>query len=115
VSVVLVSKDPPENQRLFANSRGWRFRLASHGGGDYIREQTVLSGQENMPGVVAYELADDRIYRKNSAVFGPGDQFCSLWNLLALVGLGDDNFTPQFSYWRRPAQLDDGGQNLPDE
>ena len=35
MSVVLVSKDPPDVQRAFANSRGWRFRLASHGGGDY--------------------------------------------------------------------------------
>jgi len=35
MSVVLVSKDPPEVQRNFANSRGWRFRLASHGGGEY--------------------------------------------------------------------------------
>ncbi|MFB3104798.1 MAG: DUF899 family protein, partial [Pseudomonadales bacterium] len=41
MAVVLVSKDSPETQRTFANSRGWRFRLASHGGGDYAREQTV--------------------------------------------------------------------------
>ena len=28
MSVVLLSKDPPETQRRFANSRGWRFRTA---------------------------------------------------------------------------------------
>ena len=28
LSVVLVSKDSPAEQRKFANSRGWRFRLA---------------------------------------------------------------------------------------
>ena len=44
MSVVMVSKDEPELQRQFANSRGWRFRLASHGGGDYIKEQTVMDG-----------------------------------------------------------------------
>ena len=47
MAVVLVSKDPPDVQRQFANSRDWRFRLASHGGGDYIREQTVCLGEEN--------------------------------------------------------------------
>ena len=52
MSVVLVSKDTPEIQRRFANSRGWRFRLASHGGGDYIREQTVMEVGDNMPGAV---------------------------------------------------------------
>jgi predicted dithiol-disulfide oxidoreductase (DUF899 family) len=65
MSVVLVSRDAPGLQRQFANSRGWRFRLASHGGGDYIQEQSVQEGAGNMPGAVVY--------------------------------------------WRRPAQMDDGG------
>ena len=112
VSVVLLSKDDPETQRRFANSRGWRFRLASHGGGDYLREQTAGGDYENMPGVVAYELRNGEIYRKNSAVFGPGDQYCALWDLLGLLGIGEDRFTPQFNYWQRPAQLEDGGENL---
>ncbi len=114
LSVVLVSKDPPELQRRFANARGWRFRLASHGGGDYIREQTVQAGVDNMPGVVLYEREGDRILRRNSAVFGPGDRYCALWSLLGLAGLEDGDWTPQFNYWSRPAKLDDGGANLLD-
>ena len=114
MSVVLVSKDAPEAQRRFANSRGWRFRLASHGGGDYIQEQSAQAGVDNMPGVVVYERQGDEITRRNSAVFGPGDLYCSLWHLLALAGLGEPEFTPQFSYWRRPEQLDDGGENVLD-
>ncbi len=112
MSVVLVSKDAPDVQRRFANSRGWRFRLASHGGSDYIQEQSVQAGVNNMPGVVTYQRNGETITRKNSAVFGPGDLYCSLWHLLALAGLGEPAFTPQFNYWIRPEQLDDGGQNL---
>ena len=114
MSVVLVSKDPPELQRQFANSRDWRFRLASHGGGDYIREQTVMDGAENMPGAVVYELDGDKITRKNSCVFGPGDMYCSAWSLMGLAGLGDGDWTPQYAYWQRPDEMDDGGENLPD-
>ena len=114
MSVVLVSKDAPELQRQFANSRGWNFRLASHGGGEYMAEQSVMDGAGNMPGAVVYTRDGDTIRRKNSVVFGPGDRFCSAWNLLALAGLGEDKWTPQFSYWHRPAQMDDGGANLPD-
>lgn len=114
LSVVLVSKDAPDVQRRFANSRGWRFRLASHGGGDYIREQTALKGVENMPGAVSYLKQGDRILRTNSAAFGPGDLYCSMWGLLALSGLGEADWTPQYSYWQRPEQLDDGGENLID-
>ena len=114
MSVVLVSKDPPELQRQFANSRDWRFRLASHGGGKYISEQTVMDGAENTPGAVVYERDGDKITRKHSCIFGPGDIYCSMWGLLGLAGLGADNWTPQYAYWKRPEKMDDGGENLPD-
>ncbi len=114
MSVVLVSRDEPALQRRFANSRGWRFRLASHGGGDYIREQSAQDGADNMPGAVVYTRDGTTIRRKNAVVFGPGDRFCSAWNLLALAGFDEAGWTPQFNYWQRPAQLDDGGANLID-
>ena len=114
LSLVLVSKDAPEVQRQFANSRGWRFNLASHGGGEYIRDQTVMEGAENAPGVVLYKLREHKIYRKNASAFGPGDLYCSAWNLLGLAGLDAENWTPQFNYWSRPQKMDDGGQNLVD-
>lgn len=114
LSVVLLSKDDPETQRRMANSRNWRFRMASHGGGDYIREQTVIEGQDNMPGVVAYDLRDGRIYRRSASPFGPGDLYCAAWHLLGVAGVAPDDWTPQYSYWRRPRQLDDGGQNVVD-
>ncbi len=112
MSVVLVSKDSPRTQRQFANSRGWRFRLASHGGGDYIREQTVMDGSDNMPGAVVYEREGEQLFRKHHCVFGPGDIYCSMWSLLGLAGLGVEDWTPQYSYWRRPEKLDDGGANI---
>ena len=112
MAVVLLSKDTPETQRRFANSRGWRFRIASHLGGKYLREQTTNPGHDNMPGAVLYEQKDGAILRKNSVVFGPGDIFCTAWNLLALAGLSEATWTPQFTYWKRPATLDDGGANL---
>ena len=114
IAVVLLSKDDPETQRRFANARGWRFRLASHGGGDYMRSESVMSDEDNAPGAVVYEKRDGKILRKNAVVFGPGDLFCSAWNFLALAGRGVDDWTPQFTYWRRPEALDDGGRNLPD-
>ena len=110
LAVVLVSKDSPQAQRIFANSRGWRFRLASHGGGAYIQEQGVFDAAENYPGAVVYELDGDVIRRKNACVFGPGDIYCGLWGLLGLAGV--EEFTPQYSYWTRPAVLEDGGENL---
>jgi predicted dithiol-disulfide oxidoreductase (DUF899 family) len=113
-SVVLLSKDSPELQQRFAHSRGWRFRMASHGDGAYNLEQSVMPGTANYPGIVCYQREGGKILRKNSTVWGPGDQFCSIWPILSLAGIGEDNWTPQYSYWQRPdaEQMEDGGQNL---
>ncbi len=114
MALALVSRDEPELQRRFANSRGWRFPLASHGGGEYIKQQTVMEGADNMPGAVVYERRDERIFRMNSCIFGPGDLYCSIWPLLGMAGLSDADWTPQFKYWSRPRNMDDGGENLLD-
>ena len=59
---------------------------------------------------MVYKREGDRVLRYNACVFGPGDIYCSLWSLLALAGLDAQTFTPQFTYWRRPDVLDDGGE-----
>jgi predicted dithiol-disulfide oxidoreductase (DUF899 family) len=112
MAVALVSKDPPDVQRRLAQDRGWRFRMASHGGGPYMTEQSV--GDGNYPGAVVYERRDGRIFRRGRAAFGPGDLYNPVWHLLALGGVGADDWTPQFHYWRRPQKMEDGGQNLND-
>jgi predicted dithiol-disulfide oxidoreductase (DUF899 family) len=110
--VVLVSKDPPEVQRVFANARGWRFRMASHGGGEYIKEQSVTAGRDNMPGMVCYVRKGGEILKMNGAVFGPGDLYCSIWHILSLAGVGETEWVPQYSYWKRPQKLEDGGERV---
>ncbi len=115
MSVVLVSKDDPDTQRRFANARGWRFRLASHGGGAYLQEQGLSEEFRNMPGAVVYERDGERIRRMNDCLFGEGDLYCSAWNLLALAGIGAADWTPQYTYWKRPSVLEDGGENLPED
>jgi predicted dithiol-disulfide oxidoreductase (DUF899 family) len=112
MAVVLVSKDPPDVQRRLAEDRGWRMRMASHGGGPYMTEQSI--GEGNYPGAVVYELEGGKILRRGRAPFGPGDLYSPLWHFLALAGVPAEEFTPQFHYWRRPQKMDDGGENLKD-
>ena len=113
-AVVMLSKDSPEVQRKMALSRQWRFRMASHGGGKYIQEQTVMPGQNNMPGIVCYQRIEDAIFRKNASIFGPGDLYCPQWHILSLAGVSADDWTAQYNYWQRPQKMDDGGENLID-
>lgn len=112
MGVLLVSKDPPDVQRRLAQDRGWGFRMASHSGGAYMAEQCKMMGYDNCPGAVVYELRAGRIYRRARTGFGPGDLYAPIWHLLALAGIGQEEWTPQFHYWRRPQQMEDGGKNL---
>ena len=73
---------------------------------------SVTPGETNSPGVVFYERDGEDIYRKNSSEFGPGDIFCSMWGLLGLAGMDEEDWTPQYNYWKRPLKLDDGGLNV---
>lgn len=114
MSVVMVSKDSPQVQRNFANSRQWRIRMASHAGGDYMKDQVAAEGMGNMPGAVVYELVGEEIHRKASTYFGPSDLYCPQWHFLGLAGIDIGDWTPQYSYWQRPQQMEDGGENLPD-
>ncbi|MGC4006280.1 MAG: hypothetical protein QM811_25440 [Pirellulales bacterium] len=76
----------------------------------------MIPGQAGMPGVVCYVREQRKILRKNSAVFGPGDEFCAIWPILSLAGLGEQDWTPQYAYWKRPAAqaMEDGGLNILD-
>lgn len=114
MAVVVVSKDPPEAQRRMALDRGWRFRMASHGGGAYMDEQCKMAGYDNCPGAAVYERAGEAILRRARTPFGPGDFFSPVWPFLVLAGLGEADWTPQFHYWSRPQTLDDGGENVRD-
>jgi predicted dithiol-disulfide oxidoreductase (DUF899 family) len=114
MAVVLLSKDPPETQRRLAQDRGWRFRMASHGGRPYMKEQCAMQGYDNCPAAVVYERQGGKILRRARTGFGPGDLYAPIWHLLALAGIGQDEWTPQFHYWRRPEKMEDGGANLKD-
>jgi len=110
--VALVSKDPPDLQRRMALDRGWKFRLASHAGGDYMGEQCAMGEHANMPGAAVYQLEDGKIMRRGRTAFGPGDLYSPMWHFLSLAGIGMSDWTPQFHYWARPEKMDDGGENL---
>lgn len=112
LAVAMVSKDSPSAQRTFANSRNWRMRMVSHGGGEYMHEQVSVDGANNMPGAVVYERHGNMILRKASTFFGPGDLYCSQWQFLGLAGISVEDWTPQYSYWQRPTVMEDGGDNV---
>ncbi len=114
MAVTFVSKDPPDIQRRMALDRGWKFTMASHGGGAYMTERCTMAGYDNCPGAAVYERTAGKIVARGRTAFGPGDLYSPVWHFLSLAGIGTSEWTPQFHYWSRPSQLEDGGENVRD-
>ncbi len=96
---VVVSPDPPAVQQEFAQSRGWKFRMASGEGSAFIQDMGFLGEKGWMPGVSTF--CRDKIgtiFRIAKAPFGPGDPFCGVWHLLALLRDGAADWRPRYTY-----------------
>jgi len=55
-------------------------------------------GHKNYPGAASYFLKDGKVFKKNSTIFGPGDQFNSIFPLASLLGIGADEVSLKLSY-----------------
>lgn len=97
---VLVSPDPPEVLDRFARGRGWRFPVASSAGSSFAHDMGFEPEPgECWPGASGLQRdADGSITRIASAVFGPGDAFCSVWHLFDLLSEGANGWVPRYSY-----------------
>ena len=100
----VVSPDRPDIQKDFAMKRGWRFRMYSASGSRFIEDMGFASEDKHydshaMPGVsVFHKNADGAIVRVARDFFGPGDLYCGVWHLFALLPDGPVDWEPQFAY-----------------
>jgi len=96
---VVSSPDPPEAQRRFAESRGWRFRMVSHAGTSFAADMGYRAPTgEFMPGLSIFVRDGDRILRVSDASFSPGDDFCALWHIFGMLPDSGESWRPRFGY-----------------
>ena len=95
---VVISPDSLEIQREFAESRGWKFRMATGQGSSFIEDMGFKGEKGWMPGVSTFRLEKGQITRIAKAPFGPGDPFCGVWHLLALLKNGAGDWQPKYTY-----------------
>lgn len=100
---VLVSPDTPEQQRAFAESRGWGFRMASNADSGFTKAMGYSSedgGKTYMhPGYSTFRRNEDgTIDRIAHDMFGPGDHYCQVWHMFPLLADGTNDWQPKFTY-----------------
>lgn len=92
------SPDTPAQQKKFAASRNWRFRMVSHANTRFAEDMGYQKDGNWWPGVSVFQKRENGIVRVSDAEFGPGDLFCSLWHLLDLIPEGPAGWEPKFRY-----------------
>jgi predicted dithiol-disulfide oxidoreductase (DUF899 family) len=96
----LTSRDKPEVQKEFVQSRGWNFPVYSTAGTSLTADMGFDDEKEGlMPGVSVFtKETNGKIYRVSRAEFGPGDNFCAVWHFFDLLPEGIDGWEPELSY-----------------
>jgi predicted dithiol-disulfide oxidoreductase (DUF899 family) len=98
-SFVIASPDPPDAQKRFAASRGWKFPMISHAGTTFAEDMGYRSEDSGfLPGISVFKRDDGRILRVADTGFRPSDDFCALWHLLELLPQGASGWRPKFRY-----------------
>ena len=102
-SFVVVSPNTPETPREFAESRGWRFPMASAAESDFTQDMGFKVEQDGqwyyLPGYSVFAKNDDgSITRIAYDFFGPGDVYAGIWHMFELLPGGPGEWQPQFSY-----------------
>lgn len=95
---VVSSPDDLETQRVFARSRGWRFRMVSHRGTSFAADMGYRGENGWLPGVSVFRRIADRIHRVSDAPFDQGDDFCAVWHLFDLLPEGAGGLRAKFAY-----------------
>lgn len=95
----VVSPDSPELQKEFAASRGWNFRLASHQNNNWAADFDFQGEDHILPGVLSYTKNDEgKIFFHSKAFFGPGDNYCNMWDFIDLLPKGVNSWIPKYDY-----------------
>ena len=95
---LVVSPDAPAQQRQFAQSRGWRFPMASDPGMKFAAAMGYVGEGRPQPGISVFERAGAGIVRVSDTTEGPYDDFCAAWHLFDLIPEGAAGWQPKFKY-----------------
>ncbi len=94
----VVSPDSPEVQKEFAVSRSWNFLMASHQNNSWANDFGFSGDDHIMPGVLSFTKENGKIYFHSRTYFGPGDNYCNMWDFVDLLPKGVNGWIPKYEY-----------------
>ncbi|MDX9858718.1 MAG: DUF899 family protein [candidate division Zixibacteria bacterium] len=99
-SFVVVSNDPHDVMKKFAEGRNWRFKILSGAGSPFSKAMGYMHDDGSpQPGVSTFHRDKDGTIRRVAHTwFGPGDDFCAVWPIFDMLQDGVNGWEPQYQY-----------------
>ncbi len=96
-ALVLENDENPAALTRFAAKRGWKFPVVSSEGSPLKEDLGFKVKDSYVPGISSLKKdAKGRIFQVNATVLGPGDNFCSIFDLFSLLPKGIGEFQPNY-------------------
>src|SRR4051794_9103624 len=92
------SPDLPAIQQKIAKKRGWKFTFVSSAKSPFRTDIGFMRDGDPVPGVSTFQRdKSGKIYQVNKSIFGPGDNYCPLWDLFDLLPKGVNGWSAKFN------------------
>ncbi len=95
---VIETPETPKTIAAFKKSRGWKIKMVSSKGSSFRKDMGYEYEGDPAPGVSTFIKKNKKIYRIADTGFGPGDNYCSAWDLMDLLPGKALNWGPKFKY-----------------
>ena len=96
---IVISNEAPEEQQKIKRDRKWVFDMYSRKTNSFAEDLGFTGENENpLPGVASFSKKDGKIFLHYRSYFGPGDNYCNMWDFVNILPKGINNWIPKYNY-----------------
>ncbi len=94
----VVSNETPQQQQKIRSDRAWIFDMFSRKDNSFGEDLGFVGEEGNpLPGVASFRKKNE-IYVHHRSYFGPGDNYCNMWDFVSILPKGVNNWQPKYTY-----------------
>ncbi len=95
----VISNETPEKQTKIRTSRNWNFEMYSRMNNTFAQDLGFTNEDNNpLPGTASFSYKNGVITLHHRTYFGPGDNYCNMWDFINILPKGINNWEPKIDY-----------------
>ena len=95
----VISHETPDEQTKIKASRNWNFEMYSRMNNSFAQDLGFADSKNSpSPGIASFSLKGDKIFIHHRTLFGPGDNYCNMWDFINILPSGLNDWQPKYNY-----------------